>query len=264
MPVADGLQRTSDTLAARSNAGTAMFDAPLLQADSPSGIVAATPANAILATGVAGSITAGKDINFASQANLHHAATRGISLFTYGKSAGMHLHAASGKYSSQSQEGLTKLTADKMVTVASVNAGINVAAKQHVLLTSQGAAIRIEGGNITLNAPGKVEFKGSMKELAGPKDSSLELPELPQLAVLNEIEEYSNRLDVHDLYVLHTFDDVRFAAKRSDGRAVRGSLDEHGRSAQVYTKDEEDIDLLVGTSSGDWNLIYDYDDEQAS
>jgi type VI secretion system secreted protein VgrG len=105
----------------------------------------------------------------------------GISLFTYGKASnkqkpnqetGVKLHAASGKVSTQSQSGETKLTADKVVTVASITKTVSVTAKVHLLMTAQGACLKIAGGNIMLHAPGKVEFKASMKELGGPKSSS--------------------------------------------------------------------------------------------
>jgi type VI secretion system secreted protein VgrG len=64
------------------------------------------------------------------------------------------------------------MTADKMVTVASVTKTVSVAAKTHLLMTAQGACLKLEGGNIMLHGPGKVEFKASMKELAGPKSNS--------------------------------------------------------------------------------------------
>jgi type VI secretion system secreted protein VgrG len=83
------------------------------------------------------------------------------------------LHAASGKVSSQSQSGATSLVADKAVTVASVTKTVAISApKKHVLLTAQGAYIKLEGGNIEVHAPGKVEFKASKKELAGPQSAS--------------------------------------------------------------------------------------------
>ncbi|KRB93659.1 type VI secretion system Vgr family protein [Duganella sp. Root198D2] len=270
LPVTEGLQRTADTLSSRANSGAPAFDAPLLQVDSPSGIVAATPADALLASETSSSVTASQDINFAAQANLLHSSAGGISLFTYGKAdakdkpnqeTGLHLHAASGKYSSQSQDAATMLTADKAVAVASINAEVNIAAKQHVLLTTQGAAIRIEGGNITLNAPGKVEFKASMKELGGPSDGSIGLPNLPKLAVTNYPEKYSNRLDVHDLFIQHELAGITYAAKRTDGKVVRGLLDQHGRTDQLYVKDKEKIEVLVGPKQTEWGLIYDYDDE---
>lgn len=270
LPVAEGLQRSADTLSTRAASGAPAFDTPLLQVDSPSGIVAATPANTLLASETSSSLTANQDINFAAQANLLHSSAGGISLFTYGKAnakekpnqeTGLHLHAASGKYSSQSQEAATLLTADKAVTVASINAEVNIAAKQHVLLTSQGAAIRIEGGDITLNAPGKIEFKASMKELGGATDGSAGLPNLPKLAVTNYPEKYSNRLDVHDLFIQHDLVGITYAAKRADGKVVRGVLDQHGRTDQLYVKDKEEIEVLVGPKQSEWSLIYDYDDE---
>ncbi len=251
LPVAAGLQRTSETLSSQAASGAAAFNAPLLQVESPAGIVAATPADAILAASAAGSITAGNDINFASQANLHHAAASGISLFTGGKSGGMHLHAASGKWSSQSQEGASRLAADKAVTVASVNAGINIAAKQHVLLASQGAAIKLEGGNIELSAPGKVEFKAATKDLSGPQGTAAILPLLPQAQTQDSRAQYSNRIDMSGLFsVLDLEAGVGYKVKRADGAVYSGQLDPHGRTSRFFGKNSEKVKVLVG--DGDW------------
>jgi type VI secretion system secreted protein VgrG len=154
------------------------YSEPHVQLSSPAGIVAGTSADAILSAGVSSSITAGQDINFAAQGNAFTAVVGGISLFTYGKAGnktkpnqelGIKLHAASGKVSSQSQSGITTLVADKVVTVASVTKTVAISApKKHVLLTAQGAYIKLEGGNIEVHAPGKVDFKASKKELTTP------------------------------------------------------------------------------------------------
>ncbi len=169
------------------------YSEPHLQLSSPAGIVATTPASAIFSAGNSGSISAEQDINFASQGNFFHAVKAGISLFTYGKASnpdkpnqetGIRLHAASGKFSSQSQSDETRITADKTITVASVTKSISITAKQHVLLTAQGAYLKLEGGNIMLHGPGKIEFKASMKELAGPQSSMVDLPHLPALSAM--------------------------------------------------------------------------------
>ncbi len=168
-------------------ATVAAYSEPQLQISGTAGIVAATPADAFLAAGNTSSITAGQDINIASQANCLHAVGAGISLFTYGKAdndrkpnqeTGVRLHAASGKVSSQSQSGATNITADKLVTVASVTKSVTIGASKHVLLTAQGAFIKISGGNIEVHGPGAMTFKASMKELSGPASatSSVELP----------------------------------------------------------------------------------------
>jgi type VI secretion system secreted protein VgrG len=165
-----------------ANGKATAYAEPHLQLSSPAGIVAATPADAVFAAGATGSISAGQDINCVSQGNTAIAVVAGINLFTYGKASnkakpnqevGLQLHAASGKVSSQSQSGTTSLVADKAVTVASVTKTVSVSApKKHVLLTAQGAYIKLEGGNIEVHAPGKVEFKASAKELAGPVSAS--------------------------------------------------------------------------------------------
>ena len=77
--------------------------------------------------------------------------------------------------SSQSQSDETRITADKALTVASVTKSVNVAAKTHVQLVAQGAALKLYGGNIEIHGPGTMAFKASMKELAGPSSSSSEL-----------------------------------------------------------------------------------------
>jgi type VI secretion system VgrG family protein len=254
LPAISGMARTAETLQARNGEGVAAYDRPLLQVDSPSGIVAATPVNSVLSAGAASSIAAGQDINFAAQANLLHAAGTGISLFTYGKAnakekpnqeTGLHLHAASGKFSSQSQDGTTLLTADKTVTVASTTADVNIAAKQHVLLTTQGAAIRIEGGNIMLNAPGKVEFKASTKELSGPGNSDATLPALPKAEQAENFLELNYRWDDMQPMVGAPYK-VTFA----DGTSREGKLDAKGfarlegipnsMATVVYGEDERD------------------------
>ncbi len=152
------------------------YSEPHLQLSSPAGIAVTTPADAIFVAGNTTSIAAGQDINFASQGGAFHTVKAGISFFTYGKASnkdkpnqetGIKLHAASGKVSSQSQSDETKITADKLITVASITKTVTIAAKQHALLTAQGAYIKLEGGNILLHGPGKIEFKASKKELAG-------------------------------------------------------------------------------------------------
>jgi type VI secretion system secreted protein VgrG len=120
-------------------------------------------------------------VNLVAQGSGFCAVKTGISLFTYGKASakdkpnqetGIHLHAASGKLSSQSQDDATRLTADKTITVASVTKGVSVTAKQYVMLTAQGAFLKLEGGNIMVHGPGKIEFKASMKELTGPQSTA--------------------------------------------------------------------------------------------
>ncbi len=160
---------------------------PRLHYAAPAGIAQLTPNNHFLFAGKNLSIASGQDSNLIAQGNQSIAVKDGIALFTVGKAGnpkkpnqetGTHLHAASGKVSLQSQSGKTMAAADKKVTFASTHASLKVGAPKHVLATAQGAYLKLEGSNIQVHAPGKVEFKASSKSWTGPKSdsSSLSLP----------------------------------------------------------------------------------------
>ena len=245
------------------------YGAPHLQLSSPAGIVAATPADAILSAGTTTSVNAGQDINFVVQANAATAAVGGISLFTYGKAGnkakpnqevGLKLHAASGKVSSQSQSGATSLVADKTVTVASVTKSVAISApKKHVLLTTQGAAIKLEGGNIEVHAPGKVEFKASAKELAGPQVVSVQIPKLPKPERVADVSKtlFSQQFDLSHLVTNRTFGfstaRIPYEVFDKNGNFITsGETDEFGMTRRVFTNESTELVILIG--SGKWTI----------
>ncbi|MBJ2158966.1 DUF2345 domain-containing protein, partial [Variovorax sp. IB41] len=65
----------------------------------------------------------------------------------------------------------TRIAADKKVTIASTTKNVEVEAPKHVLLTSAGAYIKLEGASIKIHAPGKVTFRG-MHNFVGPGSAS--------------------------------------------------------------------------------------------
>ncbi|TVO59133.1 type VI secretion system tip protein VgrG [Denitromonas halophila] len=168
------------------------WSAPRLQYSAPAGIAQLTPASAILVAGKTLSL-AGQDINLVAQGNHSLAVKDGIALFTVGKAGGnkpntetgIALHAASGKVSVQAQSGQLRAAANKTVTLASTGANLKASAKTHLLATAGGAYLKLEGGNISLHAPGPVKLKASMKNLTGPKSSSVggSLPKAGDLRV---------------------------------------------------------------------------------
>lgn len=231
------------------------YTQPQLQLSSPMGIVAATPASAIFAAGDTSSITAGQDINFAAQGNHFNTVAAGISLFTYGKGnskdkpnqeTGIKLHAATGKVSSQSQSDETRITADKAITVASVTKAVSMAAKQHVMMTAQGAFLKLAGGNIMLHGPGKIEFKATMKELAGPDRSRPDLPALPQPGNVGNVIE-----------LFFHYDDLQATAGApykvtfSDGTVREGTLDGKG-TALLETVPPGQYSVEFGEDPEEW------------
>jgi type VI secretion system VgrG family protein len=227
--------------------GTACAE-PQLQLSSPKGIVAVTPADAIFSAGATTSICA-QDIADIAVAGNYRAAAAGISLFTYGKATakdkpnqetGIRLHAASGKFSSQSQAGETRLTADKAITVASIEKSVSATAKTHLLMTAQGALLKLEGGDIMLHCPGKVEFKAGKKELAGPASGSATAPTLPRSRDI-----YNEAFVVLDEETRAPLANVRYRLESASGMTVEGITDALGRTQRLFTPKSEALKLYL-------------------
>jgi len=82
------------------------------------------------------------------------------------------------------------VAAKTQVRIASTEADVMLSApSKHLLATAAGAYIRIEGDNIELGAPGKVEFKASQREWTGPT-SLVEEVKMPS-ATLDKCNEAS-------------------------------------------------------------------------
>lgn len=178
--------------ATQGGSGTvAAWSKPRLQFAAPAGIAQLTPEHHLIATGKNLSISTGHDTDLVAQGNHSLAVKDGLALFTIGKAGntqkpncetGIHLHAATGTVSLQSQGGKTMAAADKKVSIASTTGKLTASAKQKILATAQWAYLKIEGGNIELHAPKKVEFKASKKDWTGPKSASTEATAMPKAA----------------------------------------------------------------------------------
>ena len=259
--------------------GAAAFDAPQIQLTGPAGIAAATPASAVFVSGATSAIVAGQDVNAAAQGAIHHAVKAGISLFTYGKAAsatkpnqetGIRLHAASGKTSVQSQSGPARLTADKAVICASVSGTVTSAAKDHLLMTAQGAYLKLEGGNIMLHCPGTVSFKATHKEFAGPQRAygpELDFTHPSPLKVEVVPARMSTRVIVdrplQDLIGASSSGAVPYRFIDHTGTLVaKGRLDDNGATQRVFHQTQRDYTVLLG-EPGEWHRVDHADDDTA-
>jgi type VI secretion system secreted protein VgrG len=109
--------------------------------------------------------------------------------------------------------------------VASIEKSVSVEAKTHVLMTAQGASLRLEGGNIELHCPGTVEFKATAKELAGPSKSKALLPLMPR--------SQGDAANQHFILKSHTGNPIpnrRYRASTGN-RVIEGITDSAGASA---------------------------------
>ncbi|QID17457.1 type VI secretion system tip protein VgrG [Nitrogeniibacter mangrovi] len=246
-------------VAAQGGTGTVpAWSRPRIQYAAPKGIAQLTPANAVLVSGKSASFTTGHAGNWVAQAN-HSLATRdGIALFTVGRhegggpntETGIHLHAASGKVSTQAQSGPIRAAADKTVTVASTTASVNASAKGHILATAQGAYLKIEGGNIQLHAPGAVRLKASQKNLTGPASASpagLSFPKGGDPA----IADCARQVFDEKFCVKHeaTGEPLRYFNYRIEDDSgqvlARGMTDEAGMTSRVVGSNAQDLKIIA-------------------
>ncbi len=94
---------------------------------------------------------------------------------------GLQLITAKDDIDVQAQGDELKVQARDEVNVISANAHIDwAAAKKISLSTAGGANITIEGGNITVQCPGKIKVHAGKKSFLPPDKMNYPMPALPQ------------------------------------------------------------------------------------
>jgi type VI secretion system secreted protein VgrG len=94
---------------------------------------------------------------------------------------GLQLIAAMDAIDIQAQAGTLTVQARDEINVMSANAHIDwAAAKSISLSTAGGANITIDGGNITVQCPGKILIHAGKKIFSGPERASYQFPSLPR------------------------------------------------------------------------------------
>ncbi|MFD0739827.1 type VI secretion system tip protein TssI/VgrG [Lysobacter koreensis] len=242
---------------------------PAIVASSPDGIASVTPADQVWVAGTQATLSADRDLHWLSQGETVVSVAGGIALYTQGHDApagkpnqekGIALHAAHGPVSARAHANRARVAAQTSVTIASTQADINVAASQHILATAAGAYLRMEGGNIELGAPGKIEFKASKKAWTGPHASQASLPSLPKAALnLPETKKkYSQRFDFSEMVVSgsHTglaLDNAPITVTTKSGEYLATlRTDAQGVSTRLFTDAEQDVIAWVG--DGEWEM----------
>jgi type VI secretion system secreted protein VgrG len=219
-----------------------------------------------LANGETVSLTSGQDTQFVSGAQMRMHTGQAIGVLGGAVTAGdnnigVQMIAAQDNIRIEAQSDVINVQARDEVNVMSANAHVDWAAAKSISLTTAGGAnITIDGGNITIQCPGKITINAGTKKFTKPTRLDYKMPVLP---VANMPDEFSERLDVHDLFVRNEFGAIVYQARFPDKRTLIGVLDEHGRSSQIYAKADEKIEILTGHSLAEWDLIYDYGDDDA-
>ncbi|MBF3712172.1 type VI secretion system tip protein VgrG [Burkholderia pseudomallei] len=203
--------------------GTAnAFKKPILLAASPAGIALSTQQSAHLGADEQVNLVSGQSTHLVAGKSLIASVAQRISLFV--QNAGMKLFAAKGKVEIQAQSDNVEVTAQKTVKVLSATDKVEVAANKGVLLTSGGAYIRIQDGNIEIHAPGKIDVKGAQHAFAGPASIPYDLPALPKGDLHNKLE--LNLTDDN----LKSVPNAPYKVVFENGATMAGKLDGNGHA----------------------------------
>jgi uncharacterized protein (DUF2345 family) len=161
-------------------------DSPLIAISAKDGFSASAGLAMQLASGETVAVMSGQDTQFVTggQMRLHTGQAIGVlggSVKAGEGGIGLQLIAARDAIDIQAQADELKVQARDEVNVISANAHIDwAAAKRISLSTAGGANITIEGGNITVQCPGKIKVNAGKKTFGPPEQMNYKLPILPQ------------------------------------------------------------------------------------
>jgi uncharacterized protein (DUF2345 family) len=128
--------------------------------------------------------SSGKDQNLAVMGALRLHTGQGLGIVAGlqqgGADSGLDLISAKGNVDVQAQHDILRVQAQKDIRIGSAQTAVECAAPKRIrIATAAGASIVLEGGNITVTAPGKIDVKTGNKQFAGPDQMPYQFPTMP-------------------------------------------------------------------------------------
>ncbi|WP_312431731.1 type VI secretion system Vgr family protein [Achromobacter sp.] len=155
---------------------------PLVLMAGRAGLTQAAGRNVQVAAGELVHWSSGQDHNLAVIGSLrvHTGQALGIvaGVQKGGAESGLDLIAGTGEVDVISQHDTLTVQAQQDLRMVSANAGIEYASPKRIrIANAAGASIVIEGGNITVTAPGRIDVKTGNKQFAGPTQMPYPFPQ---------------------------------------------------------------------------------------
>ncbi|WP_082577359.1 MULTISPECIES: type VI secretion system Vgr family protein [unclassified Massilia] len=203
--------------------------APVIALSAKAGL-GVTAADAVqLSNGETVSLMSGQDTQFVTGGAMRMHTGQAIGILAGAVKAdeggvGLQMIAAQDAVDVQAQAGTLDVQARDDVHVVSANAHVDwAAAKRISLSTADGANITIEGGNITVQCPGKIAVHAGRKSFAGGARSNFAMPHLPRVELKKDEIEFRYFTDWGEVIAGRPF-----KAFLSDGTVRKGTLDADG------------------------------------
>jgi type VI secretion system VgrG family protein len=203
--------------------------APLIAIAAKAGL-GVTAADAVqLSNGETVSLMSGQDTQFVTGGALRMHSGQAIGMLAGAARAGeggigLQMIAARDAIDVQAQAGTLDVQARDDMHIVSANAHVDwAAAKRISLSTADGANITIEGGNITVQCPGKIAVKAGKKSFGGGVRSNFAMPHLPRVEPKPDEIEFRYFTDWGEALAGRPY-----KAFLSDGTVRAGTLDADG------------------------------------
>lgn len=184
--------------------------------------------NVQLASGECVVLISGQEMLFASgrQMRVHNRQTIGFlagTVKTGGNDVGLQMIVAKDEINVQAQADMLRVQARNEVNMVSANACVDWAgAKSISLSTAGGANINLDGGNITIQCPGKIAIHAGKKTFDGASNLEHRFPELPRGTM-----PFDDRFQLVDP-AGDPVGNVRYAIIKEDGGRIEGVTDKAG------------------------------------
>lgn len=153
---------------------------------------------------------------------------------------GLTLIAAQGAIELQAQNGPAQVAAQQVLELKTAQGMVNIAAaKRVVLAVSGGAGITLEGGQLTVQCPGKITVRAGQKSMVGPGTLAQAMNAMPE------------GLSFNDAYVVRNpstgepLPNVTLEITRGDGSKVRTRTDAAGKTPMQQSVLLEAVSLRV-------------------
>nr|WP_034330812.1 type VI secretion system Vgr family protein [Herbaspirillum sp. B39] len=230
----------------KSQAGSRESDsAQPVEKFSKAAVLMESPSNVNWASAASTVLYAGENLHWTTQGDTHWTAADTASLAA-GKAATLFAHdggiqafAGNGPVSLQAHTDALEILADKDVSVVSVNEGIEIKARQKIVLQAGQASVTLEGGNITFACPGTFSVKGGTHAFPGGASVSPDLMALPD----TKYKLFDEAFVVKDPNG-NPLSDVPYRIKSSAGDQLAATAKD-GMSERVSTEASENVEFAM-------------------
>lgn len=222
---------------------------PLVAIAAKDGLGAAAGQSVQLASGETVSLLSGQDTQFITggQMRVHTGQAIGVlggAVQAGEGGTGLQMIAAKDAIDIQAQSDELKVQARDDINVISANAHIDwAAAKRISLSTAGGANITVEGGNITVQCPGKITVHAGKKSFMEPANLNYPLPKLPRSELEKRPLQFKMRLADTPGPNGHALANTPWKIAYGEMPDGLGFVDEKKLIAQGVTDDEGNVAL---------------------